>query len=144
MVGNARMTRRGLLHRGIAGAATLAAGCSGSEDDGTETATQPDADVVFEDQESDGNSVVVSEVDITTEASLQIRDGDVQRRGGRRLEADPAGFRGDVTVELESPLSETQELTAMLFFCREASADDCDGPLVAADTATVNVVDSSE
>ncbi|WP_254274634.1 hypothetical protein [Haloarcula marina] len=66
--------------------------------------------IVFEEQESDGQTVVISSVSTDEDAELEIKSGETgeqQEHYGRR--ALPAGTNeSNLTVELELPITETQ------------------------------------
>lgn len=93
-----------------AGGVALLGGVSG----GTPTA-DPTGSVTFEDQTSDGRTVVVAEVTTEVDAHLSIFDDDPPPIGGGiHLLFEGGETAEDVTVVLEEPLEETTSLLAQL------------------------------
>lgn len=117
-------------------------------DDGTTTSTEstvqdPTGSVVLTEQETDGTFVSVAEVETDVEAIIQVYDasGNFLANPGIRFEAGDT--RNNVRIDLESPLSETTELTVKLFWCEESGPNTCNGPSIATDTATLSVTEPS-
>jgi len=92
--------------------------------------------LVFEDQESIGDSVVVSEFDATQGGFVGIHDSEGNRLG----ESDvSASAQSDLEITLDEPIEETQELTAVAY--RTEGEQYQEG--TTSDTATVTVVEAA-
>lgn len=128
----ARFARRQLLKTagfGIATGSVLAPPASGAR-----AGQEPAASVTFEDQSSDGTSVVVAEARTEVPAHLAVFD----LRGDARVDGPPVDLEAgetatDVAIGLDPPLEESQQLRATII---EKNGSD-----VASDTAFVRVGD---
>lgn len=99
----------------------------------------PSGSVVINDQETDGDSVTVASVQTEGEAIIQVSDSDGKFLGKPEIRFEPNETREDITVELDSSLSDTQTITIRLFWCKESGPDTCNGPSIAQDSATITV-----
>ncbi len=81
----------------------------------TETTAQSDA-LVFEQQESDGDSIVIASVSVNTEGTLMIQDQVEQNNTIFDTKELPAGTNEqNLTVELDQPIEETQVIEVWLW-----------------------------
>jgi len=106
----------------------------------TRTATaSPDGSLVFDDQDTDGTYVTVTEVQTNVEAIVQVYDAAGNFRANPGIRFEPGDTRIDIRIDLESALSNTQAATVKLFWCEESGPSTCNGPAIAEATATINV-----
>lgn len=128
-VDGARLTRRGITRKMVG---LIAGGAyATSRGVGTAAAQQANASITFNDQESDGESVVIAEARTDADARLLIVTGTRQVFTELRVEAGE-GFT-DRTVELDTPITETQTIRAEL-----RTTDGAD-ELLARDRATIGI-----
>ncbi|WP_323675913.1 hypothetical protein [Halorubellus sp. PRR65] len=112
-------------------------------ENGTSTGTavqDPTGSVVLADQETDGSSVTVAEVETNVEAIIQVYDGNGEFLANPGIRFEPGETRRDISIQLESSLSAATEVTVKLFWCEEAGPNTCNGPPIASETATVSPV----
>jgi eukaryotic-like serine/threonine-protein kinase len=74
---------------------------------------EPEASITFSDQESDGNTVLIDQVDLSHGGLIEITDADGTVCGQSATLA--AGIHENVEVTLSPVLKETQELTATVY-----------------------------
>jgi eukaryotic-like serine/threonine-protein kinase len=102
---------------------------------------EPTASITFADQESDGSSVVIDQVELSHGGYVEITDADGTGRG--RSTSLEAGAYEDLEVTLSPVLEETQELTATVY---QPNDDPYLGPdeEPVSDTALITVPDPVE
>lgn len=125
------MVRRDVLKASGLSATSLLASTTVT---GSASAGDPEPSVTFEDQSSDGHSVTIKHAVTDTEAFVVIRDTDGDYRvwgHNRRLNLAPGESASDVTLRLDPPLVETQELRARLW--------ESNGPVIDEDVALVTL-----
>ena len=83
--------------------------------------TDTDPTVVFDDQESDGSSVVVAEVATDVDTTLHITDEDRNLLATYRMEAGDE--LTDLTVDLNDPITESQDLRAFIVDTSEGDVE---------------------
>lgn len=120
-------------------AGNSAAGVAAASQLGTVGAQSSDASITIEDQEIDGDTVVVAEAQTETESRLIIiSDQQVDGRNinYRTIKLNPGDSLTDRTIELEQEIPETQQIRA------EIRTVDGNDELLARDGAVVSVGES--
>lgn len=125
------MFRRHLLKAAGSGVAGLAVGTGSSTARGSQ---ESKASITFNDQSSDGTSLIVAKVHAEVPALLSVFDvqGD-SRTNGPPIEIQEGETATDVTVPLDPPLEKSQQL--------EAKIHENNGGEIAKDTAFIQVGD---
>lgn len=94
------------------------------------TATEPDGSITFEEQTTDGSSIVVAEISTGIDAMMAVRNQDADETLVRpHTNGIEAGTYEEYEIELDSPLADSAELAVSLH--------DDDGQGFARDTAIV-------
>lgn len=99
----------------------------------------PSGSITFNDQTTDGSYVTLARVETDGEAIIQISDSQDEFLANPGIRFEPGESREDIQIELSESLSQSQELSARLFWCEESGPDTCNGPTIATANATISV-----